>query len=205
MPEEIIKADIIGITGNRDYPDRAGLFRGLDKLQARQYYFGGARGADSDALEYIAKTQPVSSRTVVVPNTLAAQPVSTQGTTSRYATEVIELKNTGTDRYQIRNRYIVDHSNRVAAFTDGRKSGGTYNTIQYAESKGVPVDIQPLISMDKNVILAKGNDDFLFWMEQAEKAKVPQMAIKGIVVEYVKGMEPGRRAVILKAFHRLRI
>jgi hypothetical protein len=205
VPEDKIITNVIGITGNRDYPDRAGLFRGLDRLKANRYYLGGARGADTDALEYLGKTQPASTRTVVVPNTLAAQPVSTQGTTARYATEVIELNNTGPDRFQIRNRYIVDHSDRVAAFTDGRKSGGTYNTIRYAELKGVPVDIQPLVSMDKNVILAKGNDDFLIWMEQAEKAKIPRMAIKVWVVEYVKGMEPSMRKIILKAFHRLRI
>jgi len=205
VPDEKIKADIIGITGNRDYTDRAGLFRGLDRLQARQYIFGGARGADSDALEYIAKTQPVSTRVVVVPNRLGSQPVIAQQTTARYATEVIELKITGPDRYQIRNRYIVDHSNRVAAFTDGRKSGGTFNTIQYAESKGVPVDVQQMITFNRNSIMTMNNDEFIEWIGKAEKANVSRISIKGMVIEYVKGMEHGRRSMILKAFHRLRI
>lgn len=203
MPDEKIKANIIGITGNRDYPDRAGLFRGLDRLQGNKYMLGGARGADTDALEYLGKTQPASTRTVVVPNTLAAQQVSTQGTTARYATEVIELKNTGSDRFQIRNRYIVDHSDRVVAFTDGRKSGGTFNTIQYAKSKGVPVDIQSLVSMDKNKILAYNDLDFQNWMADAKKAGVQRMQIKSIFSEYLKGQPRSKYGFWIKLLEAL--
>ena len=35
-----------------------------------------------------------------------------------------------------RNRYLVDRSDAVIAVYDGRKSGGSYYTIQYAESRG---------------------------------------------------------------------
>ena len=203
MPGDRIIADVIAITGHRDYHDRAGLFRGLDNLQARKYYFGGARGADSDALEYIAKTQPGTTRTVVVPDRIVNQPAAAQGTTARYATEVIELKNKGMDRYQIRNRYIVDHSNRVAAFTDGRKSGGTYNTIQYAKSQGVPVDIKPIISMDKNVILNMNQADFEDWLRQCREARVPRTAIKSIFSEYMKGVSGGKRTFFVKLLEAL--
>lgn len=38
-----------------------------------------------------------------------------------------------------RNRYMVDQSDIVVAIWDGRESGGTYNTISYAQSKGKKV------------------------------------------------------------------
>lgn len=40
--------------------------------------------------------------------------------------------------FQIRNCYMVDHSKRVVAFYNGT-SGGTKNTINYANRKGVEV------------------------------------------------------------------
>jgi hypothetical protein len=203
VPEEKIIADIIGITANRDYSDRAGLYRGLDRLQARGYLFGGARGGDSDALEYIAKTQPGSQRTVVVPNRLGNQPVAAQQTTARYATEVIELKNSGSDRYQIRNRYIVDHSSRMAAFTDGRKSGGTFNTIEYAKTQGRPVQIQQFVTMDKNVILNMNEADFEVWLGQCKEARVPRMAIKSIFSEYMKGTPRSKYGFWIKLLEAL--
>lgn len=41
----------------------------------------------------------------------------------------------------IRNRQIVDSAEILIACYDGRKSGGTYRTIQYARSKGKKVII----------------------------------------------------------------
>lgn len=203
MPGEIIKADVIGITGQRVYADRGALFQGLDRLKANRYLLGGARGIDSDALEYLAKTQPGSSRTVVVPNRIGNQPAAAQQTTARYASEVIELKNTGPDRYQIRNKYIVDNSNRMAAFTDGRKSGGTFNTIQYAKTTGKSVEIQSLVSIDKNVILSKSEADFEVWLNDARKAGIPRMAVKSIFSEYMKGVQGGKRGVLVKLLEAL--
>ena len=40
--------------------------------------------------------------------------------------------------YQIRNKWMVDHSSRVIAVYNGR-SGGTGNTIRYAQRRKVPV------------------------------------------------------------------
>ena len=40
--------------------------------------------------------------------------------------------------FQIRNRWMVDHSMRVIAVYNG-SPGGTRNTINYAESKNIPV------------------------------------------------------------------
>ena len=40
--------------------------------------------------------------------------------------------------FQVRNEWMVDHSNRVIAFYNG-EPGGTLNTIKYAQRKGVEV------------------------------------------------------------------
>ena len=43
--------------------------------------------------------------------------------------------------YFVRNRYMVDESSRVIAVYDGRDSGGTVYTMQYARSKGKTVQV----------------------------------------------------------------
>lgn len=40
---------------------------------------------------------------------------------------------------QIRNQYMVDHSELVLAVWNGQKKGGTWNTIRYAQSVGKPI------------------------------------------------------------------
>ena len=42
--------------------------------------------------------------------------------------------------YQVRNQWMVDHSAKVIAVYNGR-TGGTRNTIRYAERRGVPVEL----------------------------------------------------------------
>ena len=43
--------------------------------------------------------------------------------------------------YFVRNRYMVDESSRVIAVYDGRGSGGTVYTVQYARAKGKTVQV----------------------------------------------------------------
>ena len=43
--------------------------------------------------------------------------------------------------YFVRNRYMVDESSRVIAVYDGRSSGGTVFTMQYARAKGKTVQV----------------------------------------------------------------
>lgn len=43
--------------------------------------------------------------------------------------------------YFVRNRYMVDESSRVIAVNDGRGSGGTIFTVQYARDKGKMVHV----------------------------------------------------------------
>ncbi len=48
--------------------------------------------------------------------------------------------------FQKRNKYMVDKSDAVIAIWDGRTSGGTYNTIKYAQSLGKEIiQINPIL------------------------------------------------------------
>lgn len=194
----------IAFTGNRDYADRAALFKGLDRVHADRYYFGGARGADTDALEYVARTQPASQRVVVVPNCLADQPIATQPVIRQNATDIIELRNTGPDRYQIRNRYMVDHADRVVAFTDGRKTGGTYNTVRYSLSQGKNVEFIQWFRFDVNEIYAKNEAELVKWILECKRENISQLSIKGMVVGAMKRFPRSSWTDILSALHGLR-
>ncbi len=180
-----ITDDIITITGHRDYPDRAALYRGLDRLHARGYLFGGARGVDSDALKYISRTQPRSVRTVVVPNRLIDQPAYARQIARQHATRIIELKNTGRDRYAIRNRYMVDNSRRVHAFFDFRTRGGTVQTINYARIKGKDLSVTPMRKFDFEEFQTMSKPRFQHWVETMKSFKVDLSSIKAIILQVI--------------------
>lgn len=52
--------------------------------------------------------------------------------------------------YQRRNEFMVDHSSMLIAVFNG-EAGGTKNTVQYANQKGVPVKIAEVWSDEKNI------------------------------------------------------
>lgn len=187
MPTEDYFSGITAFTGHREYGDPALLYSRLDRLNSRSYMFGGARGIDTDALTYISQTKPGSERIVVVPNTVQAQPREARFAINNYATKVIELKNTGTDRYFIRNRYMVNNSNRIEAFYDMRKSGGTFQTINYANSKGKPVNVNYLIGTDFQQVLDLPKDKFMETMESLKQQNVNAYQLKGITIQYFRG------------------
>lgn len=176
---------IIAITGHRDYPDRAALYRGLDSMEADHYYFGGARGVDSDALEYIARTQPDAVRTVVVPDRLADQPIQARIITERYAQNVIELGNAGPDRYMIRNRYLVDNSTEVRAFYDFRGRGGTHNTIEYARLTGRDFTVHPTVRYEYEDYARMTRHEFGGFVQKMKHYKVNLSSIKALIVNMV--------------------
>ena len=177
--------DSIAITGHRVYPDRAALYRGLDNLHAKQYYFGGARGVDSDALEYISKTQPGSIRTVVVPNRVVDQPLHARAIIKNHATNVIELRNSGPDRYFIRNRYMVNHSDKTVAFYDFRGRGGTLQTMNYASSKGKLLTTNSMVEFDQNKILNVNKNQARAWINDMREKKVNLSSIKMLVIQLI--------------------
>jgi len=185
MPVKTEIFDSIALTGHRDYPDRAEFLRGLDKLRAMRYYFGGARGFDNDALKYITKTQPGAIRTVVVPNRLIDQPFETRMVIKQNATEIIELKNTGAGRYRIRNEFMVNKAQKTVGFYDFRGKGGTYQTINYADSKGKLLRVNPLVKFDKQEILSRTPQQQRIWLKEMQRLKVNLSAIKGIVLSII--------------------
>jgi hypothetical protein len=194
----------VAFTGNRDYTDRAALYKGIDQVKAERWYFGGARGADNDALEYLSRTQPGTERVVVTPNRLIDQPFSVQETIRTRSTQIVELKNTGPDRFQVRNKYMVDQADKVVAFNDGRTTGGTANTIRYAESVGKPVEMIRWQDVDMNDIMAKNEDDLLDWIELCREQNVQKLAIKRTVIQAMKQFAKETWPKILDALHQLR-
>ncbi len=157
----------------------------MDRLKARQYYFGGARGADNDALKYIARTQPGSIRTVVVPNRLIDQPAETRMVIKNNATEIIELKNTGADRYRIRNQFMVNKAQKTVGFYDFRGRGGTYQTINYAESKGKLLRVNPMVEFNQRDILNRSPGEQRIWSREMKRLKVHLPAIKNIILTII--------------------
>ncbi len=186
MPEGILVSDIIAISGHRVYPDPGAFYRGIDSMKAKEYIFGGARGADTDALKYIAKTQPFAIRTVVVPDRVIDQPMVARDAIRIYGQNVLELRNKGPRRYQLRNQFMVNRSTHLRAFYDYRGSGGTYNTIEYAKKIGKPYDIWSIQEFDSEKILAKSKREFHVWIEENKYYKTNLGSIKPIILSYLK-------------------
>ena len=108
------------------------------KLFPATFYFGGAVGTDTVALEHCGTVYPKTRRIVVVPNQLKHQPPTAVQAIEHYATDVIELNHRITridayEAYRIRNRYLVEHADQLIAFCNlNRKSSGTQNAILQA-------------------------------------------------------------------------
>lgn len=186
MTEGLLVSDIIAISGHRDYPDPGAFYKGLDTMKAREYVFGGARGADTNALKYMARTQPNALRTVVVPNRVMDQPYEARAAIRLHGQKVIELRNTGAGRYQIRNQFMVDRSTHTRAFYDHRGYGGTYNTIRYAKLSGKSYDIWSMSKVDQAEFMLKSKDEFDTWLARNKDLKVNLDSCKGFAVAYIK-------------------
>lgn len=186
MPLEIKRYDSITITGHRVYPDRAALYRGLDRISARQYFLGGAQGVDNDALKYLSESQPGALKTVVVPNRVIDQPLLSRVAIEKYATRVVELRNTEPGRYAIRNRFMVDQSKKTVGFYDFRGRGGTFQTINYALNKGKLLEVNPLVEFDVGKILARSPGQQLNWIKRMKNFKTNLSGVKGIILQIMK-------------------
>lgn len=188
MPTGLKVSDIIAISGHRDYPDPGAFYKGLDNLRAKEYVFGGARGVDTDALKYLARTQPSARRTVVVPNRVQHQPYEARAAIRLHGQKVIELRNTGADRYQIRNRFMVNRSTHTRAFYDFRGHGGTYNTINYAKYSGKSFDVWTVSKFDQERIMKLNKREFDAWLRHKKDLNVNLESIKRIVTMYLKNV-----------------
>jgi len=122
---------------------------------------------------------------VVVPNRLINQPAYARQIIRRHANHIIELKNTGPDRFYIRNRYMIDRSDHLRAFYDFRGRGGTHQGIEYARRSGKSYDVWALNRFDKNEIMAMNETRFRGWMGKMRRLRVNLRCLKGIIIQYM--------------------
>ncbi len=100
--------------------------------------FGGARGADTEALlaALLFREGTKPELVVVVPFQVEDQPFETHEITNM-ADLVVELNYTREDQYDAyrkRNEWIVTNSLRIVAFSNGNMESGTGNAIRLARS-----------------------------------------------------------------------
>jgi hypothetical protein len=140
----------LGVTGHRDIDekDRDVIDSTIEKHVefADRLYFGGARGTDTRALKSADQHRDCSDGTQligVVPWGVDDQPKDSGKVLQTCADRILELEvdlPVGIPRgYFKRNQALVDRSDQLLAFWDGKESGGTYRTIQYARNQDVPV------------------------------------------------------------------
>ena len=110
----------------------------------RKWLVGGACGVDHWAIEWLLEKN--EDCTAVVPFTILSQPKVVQPILKEMKKngKVIELKlpnNKGA--YLIRNKFMVDRSNVVIGFWNGR-TGGSSKTLIYGIEKGREVHAYPI-------------------------------------------------------------
>ena len=149
-----------GFTGHRDIPDsevesvKHGLRKEIDKAIADGYTFflsGFAEGADLFFAEIVAekcRENPALHLEAVIPYRNRYLKLMKKDETrvlleSCSHIEIIS-EQLASNVYMRRNRYIVEHSDRIIAVYDGRDKGGTVATIrmvhaQRKELREVPV------------------------------------------------------------------
>ena len=148
------------VTGHRDIPQkemnhvRAALRREIDCAVADGYtcfMSGFAEGADQYFVEIVMELQkenPALKLIAVLPYRKRLD--SLKSTAGSYemleacADVVVMQEEYQPSVYSHRNRYMVEHSDRVIAVYDGREKGGTVRTIRFAhqmrkELREIPV------------------------------------------------------------------
>jgi len=138
---------IVSVTGHRSLSSAGDLQLVQTAIQTvvrnssvDAIYFGGARGVDTEALKsaLIWRSGIRPHLTVVVPDTIGAQPWDTREWT-RKADEVIELRNPimASNKYasfRIRNQYLVEIASLVLAFWNGNPNSGTGQAVRLART-----------------------------------------------------------------------
>jgi hypothetical protein len=110
---------VIGFTGHRDrVTTEAELLSVEGVYPGATWVHGGAIGFDSQVHEIGLRIGKVEGETLIV----------IRPDYKRYDAKVAPI---------MRNRIIVDRSDVLYACWDGRRTGGTYDTIKYAKSKKV--------------------------------------------------------------------
>lgn len=148
------------VTGHRDIPDgeipkvRADLEREVEKAIQdgfTEFLSGFASGVDQYFAEIVAakkKQCPALRLVAVLPYRARIKSLSKgedTGALLNACDEVAVIQETYSPSvYSKRNRYMVEHSERVIAVYDGRETGGTVNTIRFTHTMGKELREIPL-------------------------------------------------------------
>ena len=155
------------VTGHRDLPQKeinhvkAALRREIDCAVAdgfTRFMSGFADGVDLYFAEFVLekkKTNPALELIAVIPYQKRLDNLMEKGRTYEMleacADVVVMQEKYHPSVYSHRNRYMVEHSDRVIAVYDGREKGGTVRTIRFThqfrkELREIPVGL----ILDKN-------------------------------------------------------
>lgn len=148
------------VTGHRDLPQnqinyvKAALMREIEKAVADGFtcfMSGFAEGVDQYFVEMVMEKQkddPSLELIAVIPYQKRLDSLRAKGQTYEMLEAchdvVVIQEEYQPSVYSHRNRYMVEHSNRVIAVYDGREKGGTVRTIRFAhqmkkELREIPV------------------------------------------------------------------
>ena len=138
------------VTGHRDLPQKeinrvkAALRNELEKAVAdgfTRFMSGFAEGVDQYFAEIVLekkKTNPALELIAVIPYQKRLDSMMAKGRTYEMlkacADVVVIREEYQPSVYSHRNRYMVEHSDRVIAVYDGREKGGTAGTIRFAHT-----------------------------------------------------------------------
>lgn len=142
---------LIGVTGHR--PERLEdnedavkelISEGIQHLKATRLFQGMASGTDLWSAKEAWKLKvPYTACKPWAGHTPRAADMIEYTKVLRHADEIVDvstnLQYPGPWVYQKRNEYIVNSSEAMIAVWDGKPYGGTYNCVQYAWSKSIPV------------------------------------------------------------------
>lgn len=148
------------VTGHRDLPQnqinyvKAALLREIEKAVADGYtcfMSGFAEGVDQYFVEMVMEKQkedPALELIAVLPYRKRLDSLREKGRTYEMleacSDVVVMQEEYRPSVYSHRNRYMVEHSDRVIAVYDGREKGGTVRTIRFThrmkkELREIPV------------------------------------------------------------------
>ncbi len=138
------------VTGHREIdPQRAERLNQLVRAELEQavadgfthFISGFAAGADllfAEAVIALKRKYPITLEAAIpYPGRMHSRDLQFQRCLSECDVVKVHADTYFKGCYMIRNRYMVDHSDRVIAIYDGVSRGGTYNTVRYAEGKDV--------------------------------------------------------------------
>ncbi len=131
---------IIAITGIRDiHLDshqivESVIFAYVKAFPEAHFYFGGARGVDTIALEVAHEGGAFCK--VIVPFTVGDQPTEAADTIRKCAREIREMKLPhGRRAFLMRNEALIHPADLVLGFTDVKLEGGTHHAMTLARKQ----------------------------------------------------------------------